>query len=184
MTCEPDQIKDVYDRYSEPIYNFLRMMTGDDRLAETLVIQTFVHASQQFPRIRRHSSAEARLFGLSYQLFVDSLQGAPDGRSSGKTVGWRDDSNRSTAIGPALESGAVSRELLQRQFLQALQIMPVRVRGATILRYVEHLNEEVITKVLKCSARRLCAELQQGRSILYSYLDSMAGYSVIPDLPT
>lgn len=67
-------IVDWYDKYNEPIFKFIFMMTQDYQIAEDLRHETFIKAFVNFHTFREESSAKTWLYSIAHNITVDYLR--------------------------------------------------------------------------------------------------------------
>ncbi|MDO5520938.1 MAG: RNA polymerase sigma factor [bacterium] len=70
------QIEELYSTYKKDLYQYLLHLTHNPTLSEDLLSETFVCAIKSLPTYKGNSSIKTWLFGISRNLWLQSLRGS------------------------------------------------------------------------------------------------------------
>ena len=134
---------DVYARYFNRIYAYLRQALRDPVEAEDVTQQTFVQALEALPRFdSARAPFRAWLFAISRNLALNSLAG----KKRVELVDPSELAQRQTADAERVD--ATSGWLLERDLVREVERLPALQREVLVLRTVLDLPFETIAKRL------------------------------------
>ena len=67
-------VEDLYYKYKQDVFNYLMSLTHDRSLSEDLLSETFYRALISIPTFKGKSSVKTWLFGISRNLWLQSLR--------------------------------------------------------------------------------------------------------------
>jgi RNA polymerase sigma factor (sigma-70 family) len=149
---------ELYRRYLNPVYRFLRSQTPSEAVAEDLTAHVFFKALSSAATFRGDGTYKSWIFRIAHNVLVS----------------WRERRGRSVAIedlpdeedpGPSPASQAI--EVEERDFVwQKVAELPAAQREVITLKYAEDLSTEEIAKVTNKSRGAVRILLHRARSKL------------------
>ena len=149
---------ELYRRYLNPVYRFLRSQTPSETVAEDLTAHVFFKALSSAATFRGEGTYKSWIFRIAHNVLVS----------------WRERRGRSVAIeelpdeedpGPSPASQAI--ELEERDFVwQKVAELPAAQREVITLKYAEDLSTEEIAKVTNKSRGAVRILLHRAKSKL------------------
>ncbi len=126
--CDPAAFAELYDRFVQPVFRYIRSRVGGAPEAEDLTAQTFLAALESLPRYRHRGRFSAWLFTIARSKVVDHLRRrapewldeshAADGPDPLAQAARSEESARLSALIRALDSE--EQELIRLRFVADL----------------------------------------------------------------
>jgi RNA polymerase sigma-70 factor (ECF subfamily) len=164
---------ELYRRFSEMVYNLAVRMAGDREAAEDLSQEIFLRVYRHLDGFQGRSSVKTWVYRIALNTCRSRLArrsrrvrvvGAVDGE-------WLE---RVPADGAGPELVAVEREG-RRRLERALAFLPLSFRAAVVLRDVEGLAYEEISRVLGIRIGTVRSRIARGRARLQRILEEDGG---------
>jgi RNA polymerase sigma-70 factor (ECF subfamily) len=157
---EPAAFDALIARWHEPLWKYLRRLTGDDEAAAEAVQDTWLRILRGMPRLRDCARVRAWIFGIARRVVMDRLRVkyAEAGRVSTGEVDLPIEE----------ESSDLKEELLLLQ--EELSRLPVPEREVLVLFYLEELTLIEIADVVGIPAGTVKSRLFRARKALRDQL--------------
>ena len=142
-------VEEHYDR----LFRAARFMCGDPQAAEDLVQETFLAAGETLGKFEGRSSAYTWLYGILLNKWRRWLRGRNRRTFSLQAMAWDDAADKAADMvesalpGPA--ATAEDREAAE-QVRRAIEELPEDHRAVVVLRFVEDLSYEEISRIMDC----------------------------------
>lgn len=152
----------LVERYAEPVLNLIRRITGDQDDAEDLAQETFLAAFRALPSFR----GDARLLTWLHRIAVNKCHDWF--RSRRPLEPWHEPEDSGGGPEPAADTNTPERALAQKEVADllegALQALPAVYREAFVLKHVEGLSYEEMSKILDASQGALKMRVYKARA--------------------
>ena len=132
---------------------YARVLTGDARQADELLVDTVELARKALPRQGGHVPLRTRLFGMMHHLY---------------DVGWAKTPRSRAVTEASVVPGAGSRSTGATALLEEFQALPVAEREALLLVAVEGMPYQEIASVLDVPVAAVVARVRRARELLRS----------------
>jgi RNA polymerase sigma-70 factor (ECF subfamily) len=143
-------------RWHEPLWRYVRRMTGDDETTAELVQDIWLRVLRALPSLRDPSRVRAWLFGIARRAIMDGL------RASYSTKATVDEDIESV---PATEDPADLTEDLAAMH-RGLAELPITERDVLVLFYLKELTLGQLAEVLSVPVGTVKSRLHRARSML------------------
>ncbi len=167
---DPEAFGILYERYVDRIYSYVYYRTGNHADAEDLTAKTFYRAMQH---IRHYQDRGLPFSAWLYRIAHNLVANWHRDRSKRQMVSL--DELHSLTFGEGLERAAEKRERAE-MLLRAIRRLPPERQELLILKFVEHLSNAEIGKIMGrsegaikslyhrtlLSLRELCENLDSG----------------------
>lgn len=167
--------RSIFDRYADPVFNFIYRMTGRRDLAEDLAQETFVRAYRKLPQLRLRADVKLStwLFAIAKNVARESLRSSSRDRYSvalaDPSVGGLRDTE------PQPDDRLLGREL-DLAIQDALQTLDADKRMVFTLRVMQQRSYEEIAAITGFSLPKVKADIFRARAemkrLLRPYLES------------
>lgn len=149
-------------RWHEPLWKYLRRLTGNDDAAAESVQDVWLRVLRGIPRLRDASRLRAWIFGIARRVVMDRLRGK---YAEPVLV---------SADGIDVEGSEPSRELEDDLNIlqEELERLPVMEREALVLFYLKELSLNEMSEVLGIPVGTVKSRLFRARSTLRGQLES------------
>lgn len=154
-----DAFEAFFRAHEREIFGYLWRVTGDEQASYDLAQETFVRAWQRFERVRRYEQPRAWLFRVATNLASNHRRH----RSVRDAASARLSTGADTAGDPA--AGVVESDAVRA----ALDAMPVKQRGALVLRVVYGLSLGELARALGSSEAAAKMTLSRARERFRSH---------------
>ena len=165
-------------RYKDPLTNYLNMMIGNYETAVDLCQETFLRVYRNINRYSNLYQFSTWIYRIATNLAIDEIRYRKRrGRVFYRNV-WK---NRQPEEheGPEFELTDLRRnprdEVLRKESSvvlgDAIRSLPEKYRTAFIMKEVQNLPYETISKVLNCSAGTVKSRLHRARELLQRKLE-------------
>ena len=153
-----DAFAELYRRYLNPVYRFLRSQTPTETVAEDLTAHVFFKALSSAATFRGDGTYKSWIFRIAHNVLVS----------------WRERRGRSVVIdelpdeedpGPSPASRAIANEASDFVW-QKVAELPAAQREVVTLKYAEDLSTEEISKITNKSRGAVRILLHRARSKL------------------
>jgi RNA polymerase sigma-70 factor (ECF subfamily) len=167
--------RSIFDRYADPVFNFIYRMTGRRDLAEDLAQETFVRAYRKLPELRLRPDVKLStwLFAIAKNVARESLRSRSRDQ---QRVALADESVAGLCDkDPRPDDRLLGRELdlIVRDALQALD---ADKRMVFTLRVIQQRSYEEITAITGFSLPKVKADIFRARAemkrLLRPYLET------------
>lgn len=164
----------LVDRYSPPLYRYLRRLVGEPALAEDLLQETWLRVVE---RLDRYDSAQpflTWLFAVGRHLAIDTLrkQARETFHWGNRAAAWENEEGepldpveRVAAEGPSPLAQLAEAEL-QRRVAELFAVLPRGYREVLTLRFQEDLKLEEIAGLLDLPLSTVKTRVQRGLLLL------------------
>ncbi len=163
-----EAFEELVRRYERKAYNIAYRLLGNEQDASEALQDAFLRAYRFLPKFRFKSSFYTWLYRIVTNVSLTRLRGRErvETVSLDQTVG---DSGESALDLPDYKY-APEHLMRQRELRQALQdavdALPEDYRSVVVLRDLEDLSNEEVSKVLKLSVSAVKSRLHRGRLVL------------------
>jgi RNA polymerase sigma-70 factor (ECF subfamily) len=145
---------DLIDRHGSALYGYLVRLLGDDVLAQDALQETLIRTWKAYPRLSDASNLRAYMFRIATNVANDLHKQIARERGTVARL-----------VQEAQIAGASSSDLEQWDQMQALaqavQNLPLKQRGALILRKYQGFSYAEVSRVLDCSPDAARANVYQ-----------------------
>lgn len=159
---EPDALNELVERWHEPLWRYVRRMTGDDDAAAESLQDTWLRVLRGLPVLRDPKSIRPWLFGIARRVLMDRLRRA---YAEPESVDLEADEIS------AADSSDELREELHAMY-DALGKIPVIEREVLVLFYLEELSLSQVADVLTLPIGTVKSRLFRARRLLRSQITS------------
>ena len=133
-------LSDLFDRYHQPLYRFLRRQCGDATFAEDLVQETFLRLMQAQPATRGVRHAKAYLYRIGLHLVHDA----------GRRRQLEARHEMETLTLTARPGTGIADQVAERDALDtAMAALSPKLRNAVALHYFADLSINEIAQILR-----------------------------------
>ncbi|HSA31723.1 MAG TPA: RNA polymerase sigma factor [Candidatus Omnitrophota bacterium] len=169
---EKGAFTELFNRYKLPLFNFARRILGNRADAEDALSEVFmaiatqkytIEAGAKFSTWAYTVTRNACLTSLRKQRHTLSLWRKRD-QDQGEEEQWQLPDE-----GPSVSDQAISKEKI-KAIQKALELMPVNLREALVLREYQDLSYKDIAQVLGCSLDNVKVLIFRGREFLSNHL--------------
>lgn len=161
----------IYGRYNERIFNFVKRLIGDTEDAKSLTSEAFLKASKAVERLRPNPNIGPWLYMIARNLSMDELRR----RSTVHFEELDPEVNiASTRIYDDPEAEAMKKET-QRMVQDALDSIPPKLRMALVLREFEGLSCEEIADIIGSTRSAVKSKLYRAREEFKAVYIEMKG---------
>jgi RNA polymerase sigma factor (sigma-70 family) len=165
----------LVNRYSTPLFNFIRHSLGDYDLTCDVAQQVFLQLYLSMPILRTGEPLKAWLFQVARNRCLDELRRKRAIHFSELEVSSEEDSLSPLAIMPdthPLPDEMAERHDLQHKLRQAIDSLPPKFRSVVLLRYTSQLSFSEIGRVLNMPEATAKTYFQRSRPLLRAALAS------------
>ncbi len=164
---------ELLDRYEKPIYNIIFRMVGDREEAADLTQETFVAAYKSFQSFR----GESNVFTWLCQIAVNKCKNKFKERDRKRRFEFllRDlkfdvdeqvENDSASGVEDHTPLSELERKELQTQITEAISKLPEEYRMVIVLRDVQGLSYQEISRIVGISLEAVKVRIHRGRSIL------------------
>ncbi len=163
-----EAFEELVRRYERKVYNITYRMLGNEQDASEALQDAFLRAYRFLPKFQFKSSFYTWLYRIATNVSLSRLRG----RERVETVSLDQPVGESGDIALDIPDYKYTPERLmqQRELRQALQDavseLPEDYRSVVVLRDLEDLSNEEVSKVLKLSVAAVKSRLHRGRLVL------------------
>jgi len=136
---------------------YARVLTGDVRKADQLLLDTVGLAREASPEQPGHVPLQTRLFGVMHRLY---------------TVGWARTPRSSAVTGAQPEPAAESPPAGMTALLAEFQCLPVPEREVLLLVAVEGMAYQEVARVLDVPVATVVVRVRRARELLHGANDA------------
>ena len=162
--------RQLYDRYRDRVYNVCYRITGNATDALDASQETFGILYRKLPDFRFESRLSSWVYRIAVNASIDLKRRASARRvasldsvvDSGEGSGRFDVQDESTE----LPAASASRRELEQEIQRAIDRLSPKLRGITVLRYVEHLSYDQIRDTLQISLGTVKSRLARAHDAL------------------
>jgi RNA polymerase sigma factor (sigma-70 family) len=147
---------DLIRRWNDPLWRYLRRVTGNDPAAQELAQETWLRAVRGIPKLRDPTRLRAWLFGIARRVAMDSLRdqyAAPDS------------ADLADVDVPAAVGGDTAHEDLAA-IEDELRQLPIVEREVLTLFYLKELSLGEVAEVLRIPVGTVKSRLFRARQLL------------------
>lgn len=165
----------LVNRYSTPLFNFIRHCLGDYDLACDIAQQVFLQLYLSMPILRTGEPLKAWLFQVARNRCLDELRRKRAIHFSELEVSNDEDDLSPLAIMPdtrPLPDEMAERHDLQHKLRQAIDALPAKFRPVVLLRYTSQLSFSEIGRVLNMPEATAKTYFQRARPLLRATMAS------------
>jgi RNA polymerase sigma-70 factor (ECF subfamily) len=166
----------LVSRYRIPLYNFVFRFVGDRETAEDIVQETFLRClkhSHQYPAIEQVSTW---LYTIAGNLAKTELRRRK--RWHWVAIGPSEDEERTSFYEPVtkerLPGEMTDTNSVHHTVIEAIDNLPEEFRKAVLLRDLNGLSYEEISKIINCPVGTVKSRVNRGRIRLQKTLRSLA----------
>jgi len=159
---EPSAFDALVERWHEPLWRYVRSMTGDPATAEEVLQDGWLRILRGIDRLREPARLQAWLFSIVRRAFVDRL------RARYADSGLEPLDEEPPEEDPASELGWEESESLHR----ALQTLPPPDRETVVLFYLQELDLREVAEVLDVPVGTVKSRLHRARRSLRDQLET------------
>jgi len=166
----------LVSRYRIPLYNFVFRFVGDRETAEDIVQETFLRClkhSHQYPAIEQVSTW---LYTIAGNLAKTELRRRK--RWHWVPIGPSEDEERTSFYEPVtkerLPGEMTDTNSVHHTVIEAIDSLPEEFREAVLLRDLNGLSYEEISKIINCPVGTVKSRVNRGRIRLQKTLRSLA----------
>jgi RNA polymerase sigma-70 factor (ECF subfamily) len=160
--------RDLFDRYHRQVLAVAVGMTGNGDDAMDLVQETFVRAHRNLSSFLGESSFYTWLYRIAVNVGIDFRR--RQSRRSEVLQSEPIDENATPAERTVEPSAVVARREMGAHILRAIDELTPEHKAAIILREIEGLSYEDISKVMRCSKGTVMSRLHYARRKLQAKL--------------
>jgi RNA polymerase sigma-70 factor (ECF subfamily) len=160
--------EEIVEEHGDFVYNLAYRILGNHADAEDAAQDAFLAAYRNFHRFRGESKISTWLYRIATNAALMKLRKDRNKRVLTQS-GYEDIELPSPLEGP--EKLALNSELLQH-LEGGLELLPLNLRTAVVLRDIQGLSNEEAAEVLQISVSSLKARLHRGRVLLRQYLQN------------
>lgn len=157
---------ELIDRWHEPIWKYVRRVTGDDDAAQDVVQDVWLRVLRGISRLRDGSKLRTWLFGIAHRVLMDQLR-----RKYASLIVEGVDVANVAVDEPSLDLeediAALQHELTQ---------LPVTEREVLTLFYLQELSLAEVAEVLAVPVGTVKSRLFRARQLLRNELESKGRY--------
>jgi RNA polymerase sigma-70 factor (ECF subfamily) len=149
-TGREDSLKILIERYSGPIYSFLRRMTGSPSDAEDIAQDTFVKVWRKLSAYHTNGTFKAWVFAIARNTAIDKLRK----KRSAVFSDYEDATGKNALVESLHDPDTLPDTVLEKAEDKklidgALEELPAIDREILTLHYSEDMTFETIGKILK-----------------------------------
>jgi RNA polymerase sigma-70 factor (ECF subfamily) len=160
MQGDPAAVVELVERYADALYRFVYNQVGSVQDAEDIVQDTFIAALRAIRRFRGESRLRTWLFSIAIHKMVDQQ------REAGRRLATVPHEMLPVLQEPNPQPEQVLEELeLHQMVRQALLKLPLHYRTALILKYVEDMSVNEISKIMHRSQKSVESVLVRARRL-------------------
>jgi len=164
--------RELYDLYKDRVYNVCYRITGNPSDALDASQETFGIVFRKIREFRFESKFSSWVYRVAVNASIDLKR-----RSRGRDVTSLDALEGAEADAASLRNSlvdervempirAASRHELEREIQRAISKLSPKLRGITVLRYIESLSYEQISDVLQISIGTVKSRLARAHEVL------------------
>jgi RNA polymerase sigma factor (sigma-70 family) len=157
---EPDAFDALIARWHEPLWRYLRRLTGDEDAAADAVQDAWLRILRGMPRLRECARVRAWIFGIARRVVMDRLR---ERYAEPRLVSTED-----VDLPTDEQSNDLQAELLLLQ--EELSRLPLPEREVLVLFYLEELTLNEIADVMDIPAGTVKSRLFRARKALREQL--------------
>jgi len=165
-------------RYKDALTNYVNMMIGDYDTAVDLCQETFLRVYRNISRYSNLYQFSTWIYRIATNLAIDELRyRRRRGRVFYRNIwGQRQSTDKAVFESEIADSRRSPRdEILRKESSRvlgdAIRSLPKKYRTAFIMREVQELPYETISKILKCSPGTIKSRLHRARDLLQRKLE-------------
>ena len=165
----------LVNRYSRPLFSFIRHCLGDYDLTCDIAQQVFLQLYLSLPTLRTGEPLKAWLFQVARNRCVDELRRKRAIHFSELEVSNDEENLSPLAIMPdtrPLPDEMAERHDLQHKLHQAIDSLPPKFRSVVLLRYTSQLSFSEIGRVLSMPEATAKTYFQRARPLLRAAMAS------------
>ena len=179
-----ESFRSLFQRYRNPVFNFVLRMLGQRQDAEDVVQEVFVKVYRNLAGLRESKGFSSWLFGIARNETINHMRrfGKAKTRTADEPI---DDPLIDGKIAEEHgfqqdpETQSVHRDF-QRQFMQALEKIPEINRSAFLLGVVQGFSYKEVADMLDCSITNVKSRVFRARAVL---CEELAAYMTPEKVP-
>jgi len=163
-----DAFEELVRRYERKVYNITYRLLGNEQDASEALQDTFLRAFRFLPRFRFKSSFYTWLYRIATNVSLTRLRK----RKPVETISLDEPVNEAGDLPLEIPDSKYSPEQVFRQqqlrekLQEAVAALPEEYRTVVVLRDLEGLSNEEVSKVLSLSVAAVKSRLHRGRLVL------------------
>ncbi|MEO0079456.1 MAG: sigma-70 family RNA polymerase sigma factor [candidate division WOR-3 bacterium] len=163
-----DAFEELVRRYERKVYNITYRLLGNESDASEALQDTFLRAFRFLPKFKFKSSFYTWLYRIATNVCLTRLRK----RKSPETVSLDEPVDEDGELSLEIADSKFSPEqvfqqrLLREKLQEAIEALPEEYRTVIVLRDLEGLSNEEVSKVLKLSVPAVKSRLHRGRLAL------------------
>lgn len=160
--------EELVRRYERKVYNIVYRLLGNEEDATEALQDTFLRAYRFIPKFQFKSSFYTWLYRIATNISLTRLRR----RKTGSTVSLDEPVKDSDDLAVDIPDGGLTPEeafrqkLLRERLQSAVESLPEQYRAVVVLRDLEGLSNEEVSRVLKISVAAVKSRLHRGRLAL------------------
>jgi len=159
-------------RYQNLVYNFLYRLAPNRDDVDDLAQEVFVKVYHSMKKLRDRTQFKSWLHSIAVNVYVDEQRR----RKKRQERFISNERLLETRTDPSENPGQhLERQELHRRLQEAINRLPEEFRLAIVLREIQDLSYEEISKTLKCSIGTARSRIFRGRQLLQQMLKEQLG---------
>ncbi len=151
--------KHIYDAYRDHVYNLTYYMLGNENDAYDVSQEIFLKLFTSIDQFKHESEFSTWFYRVSINACLDHMRKA--NRLKTRYVNHTEtDSFADTSTEPV--DSLVLRNQINTDIEKAIQTLSPKLRSVMVLRYIDGLSYEDISKILNCSLGTVSSRLNRG----------------------
>lgn len=163
-SCKKDgsYYKNLYNRYSEKIYNFAIWLTGDNHTAEELTQDAFV---KFYFSLNKFNPKKGRIISYIFKIVQNSY----------KNLKRKEFFVRKQNPPPASEDAEkfILLKETEKEIMDNINQLPMKDRTAFILNKIEHLTIDEVSEIMSVSKQEVSNKINRAKNRLQKKLKNM-----------
>lgn len=164
---------EIVHRYSKPLYNFIYRILGEPSFAEDLLQETFLRLWVNKDSYREIARFSTWIYTIAGNLAKTELRRQKVRRWMSLSGNKEEDRPLDIADKGFTPAENVQRQNIMNNIQQEIQKLPPVFREVVILRDVQELSYEEISKILKIPLGTVKSRVNRGRQRLKKVLKSL-----------
>jgi RNA polymerase sigma-70 factor, ECF subfamily len=154
---DPAAFRELYDNYRGRVYSLAVYSTGDDAPAQDLVQAVFLNVFRGLRKFRFQSTFSTWIYRIAHNECQNYHRRRHVNFVPLEAILGGSDEIDPTPISDALHARQECQSIIQ----QAVMQLPFQMREAVVLRYVEGLSYEEMSKVIGCAPGTVASRLSR-----------------------
>lgn len=165
---ERDAFDALIDRWHQPLWTYLRRLSGDEEIAKELSQEVWLRVLRGINRLRDGTKLRAWLFGIARRVLMDRWR---DYYSTPSVADDVDLADIATIAPDETNASALDDELMLTMMQQELTRLPVTEREVLTLFYLQELSLSEVAELLEVPVGTVKSRLFRARRLLRHELD-------------